>query len=330
MNVFIGELPPPYGGVTVKDQLLLNEIYKASGIKMLDLVECKRRPYKIPLVGLKLIWRLLVSKNVIVGVGSQPRCKVILKIRKFLRGKKGLSSLRVMVMGGNLHNVTKSDAAYRELLKYCGSVWVETEGMVRSLKEQGIENAKFFPNCRTDQGSIPPREVGNTPRYVFFSKICEEKGVDEVFDAMKYSDGRFTVDFYGEVAADYKERFKEHLENNPTAIYHGVFNSVNGNVYKELNQYDAMLLPTHYGAEGVPGALVEAKMAGIAAIVTDCCFNAEIVKDGVEGIVMNEPLGEILCNMPLEKLMLLKNGAFKSRVRYSIETYRDTLLAEVQ
>ena len=329
MNVFIGELPPPYGGVTVKDQLLQSEVYGPHFVKMLDLAECRRKPLKIPIVGLGLIFRLLVAQNVIVGVGAHSRCKTVLKLRSILRGKKGLFGVRVMVMGGNLQKVTKSDKDLKNLLIKCGSVWVETDGMAKALKEQGFQNVKVFPNCRTDRNSLPPREVDAGVRYVFFSRICKEKGVDDVFEALESSNGSFTVDFYGEVADEYKERFWQLMKDHPEVTYHGVFDAVNGNVYQELNQYDAILLPSRWSGEGVPGALVESKMAGIAAIVSDWNYNAEIVKDGIEGVVFKDDLKKVLNEMTPEKLMLLKNGAFKSRVRYDIATYSEALLAEI-
>ena len=201
--------------------------------------------------------------------------------------------------------------------------------MAKALKEQGFQNVKVFPNCRTDRNSLPPREVGAEMRYVFFSRICKEKGVDDVFKALESSNGRFTVDFYGEVADEYKERFWQLMKDHPKVTYHGVFDDVNGNVYQELNQYDAILLPSRWSGEGVPGALVESKMAGIAAIVSDWNYNAEIVKDGIEGVVFKDDLKKVLNEMTSEKLMLLKNGAFKSRVRYDIATYREALLAEI-
>ena len=44
MNVFVGDLPPPYGGVAVKDKLMFQQIYEPSGVKMINLVECKWKP----------------------------------------------------------------------------------------------------------------------------------------------------------------------------------------------------------------------------------------------------------------------------------------------
>ncbi len=328
-TVFIGELPPPYGGVAVKDEIMYNEVYHQRGVLFLDLVECKRNPWKTPMIGLRLLWQLITADRVVVGVGSYFRMKFIISVRKFFRGNNGLSTVYMLAMGGNIQNVIKTDARLRNCLVKCGSVWVETEGMMQSLREQGFQNVKFFPNCRTDRNSLPPREVGAEMRYVFFSRICKEKGVDDVFEALEHSNGGFTVDFYGKIADAYKERFQHLIKDHPEVTYHGVFDAVNGNVYQELNQYDAILLPSRWSGEGVPGALVESKMAGIAAIVSDWNFNAEIVKDGIEGVVFKDDLKKVLNEMTPEKLMLLKNGAFKSRVRYDIATYREALLAEI-
>lgn len=55
---------------------------------------------------------------------------------------------------------------------------------------------------------------------------------------------------------------------------------VNHDVYEELNNYDIMLLPTRWEGEGVSGALIESKMAGITAIVSDWHVNSETVRDG--------------------------------------------------
>lgn len=329
MNVFVGELPPPYGGVAVKDKLMFQQIYEPSGVKMINLVECKWKPWKTPIVGGNLIASLLRAEHVIIGVGTSRRCKIIMSLRKILKGNRGLTTTHMIVMGGNLQNVTKEDKSLCNLLKKCGSLWVETNGMKQSLEEQGLKNIKIFPNCRTDSNSLAPQNVEKIIKYVYFSRICEEKGVDEIIDAVKESNGQWTVDFYGEVAAEYKDKFENFLKEYPQIKYHGVYDATNGNVYKELNQYDAILLPSKWSGEGVPGALVESKMAGIAAIVSDWNFNAEIVKNDSEGIVLKEKLSNVLNKINSQKMMELKVGAFESRKRYDIETYREQLLEEI-
>ena len=161
-------------------------------------------------------------------------------------------------MGGNIQNVTKEDKRLCNLLKKCGSLWVETNGMKQSLEEQGLKNIKIFPNCRTDSNSLAPQNVEKTIKYVYFSRICEEKGVDEIIDAVKESNGQWTVDFMEKLLRSIRINLKLFKEY-PQIKYHGVYDATNGNVYKELNQYDAILLPSKWSGEGVPGALVESK-----------------------------------------------------------------------
>lgn len=326
MKIFIGELPPPFGGVAVKDKLMFQEVYQPAGVKMLNLVECKWKPWKIPIIGVKLIWVSAVAEQVIVGVGTNWRRKILMSLRKILRGKKGLKNLHMIVMGGQIQEVTKGDKKLCSLLKDCGSVWVETNGMRKSLISQGFDNVKIFPNCRTDENSLKPTAVNGKIHYVYFSRICEEKGVDDIIEAVEHNNGTWSVDFYGEIAETYKEKFMKFLQSNPNVKYHGVFDSTNGSVYLELNKYDAMLLPSRWVGEGVPGALVEAKMAGIAAVVSDWNFNSEVVIDDVEGIVFRGNLTDTLNSCTPQRMNKYKQKSYESRMRYCVSSYKENLL----
>ena len=329
MNVFIGELPPPYGGVAVKDKILYQEVYKSSGVKMLNLVECKWKPWKIPIIGIKLIILILVADNVIVGVGTNLRRKIIMRLRYILRGKAGLKKTRMMMMAGVVQNVIKDDYSLKKLLLKLGTLWVETEGMKKELVDQGFRNVKLYPNCRTEENSLPPIQAKGIKRYVFFSRICEMKGVDGIFHSISTLTGDWSMDFYGEIDEKYKEEFQSLLKEYPQVVYHGVFDSTNDKVYGELNQYDILLFPSRYTTEGVPGVLVEAKMAGITAIVTNTSYNHEIVTDGVDGVVIKSTLADELNALSFDEINKYKQNAYKSRKKYSINTYREQLLSEL-
>lgn len=331
-TIFIGELPPPYGGVAVKDKLVFQEVYQAIGAEMIDLVECKRHPFMIPVVFWKIIWGMLRRKNVIIGVGTHGRRKVLLQMQKLLGGSKGLSRVHILAMGGTVHLNDAKDIKMQRLMQKVGSVWVETEGMVMGMKDIGVSQTYIFPNCRPDECAVSPSMSSEGKlRLVFFSRICAEKGVDIIIEAYKSFSQNCSLDFYGEVAEEFHDAFQIFLHDNPSVRYHGVFDSTNGNVYKELNQYDVMLLLSRWKGEGVPGALVEAKMAGITAIVSDWNYNSEIVLDNREGIVLKETSADGLLKA-IKKLSEdrrytdgLKKGAFESRVRYCIRTYKERL-----
>lgn len=72
-------------------------------------------------------------------------------------------------------------------------------------------------------------------------------------------------------------------------------------------------------------------MAGITAIVSDWNFNREIVLDDQEGIVLEETsvdgLLKAVKKMSEDRRYTdrLKKGAFESRVRYCIRTYKERL-----
>ena len=86
--IFIGELPPPYGGVAVKDKLVFREVYQELGAEMIDLVECKRHPSKIPFIFGKIICGMLSKKisslvwEHMVGERSSSKCRSFLEVRR--------------------------------------------------------------------------------------------------------------------------------------------------------------------------------------------------------------------------------------------------------
>ena len=166
---------------------------------------------------------------------------------------------------------------------------------------------------------------------VFFSRITPEKGIDIVLDTAKLlPEVEFHI--YGEIDGAYNNTFTNEVLGLSNTIYHGVFKSKGTKVYDELSKYDVMLLPTKWKYEGVPGILVESKIAGIPAIVSDICYNAEIVEDGVSGTVLKENTVERLVEAigcldeDRGKLDQLKYGAKQSAEMYYIENYMDDIL----
>lgn len=339
--VYIGELPPPYGGVTIKNKFIYEHIFKELDVEFIDVQECRRSPLKIPKILYHIIYGMKYAHSVIIGTSTRWNGRILLQLQLMLTGKRGMRKITKFVMGGRYQELVGQDLKLRHLLSNVGSIWVESEQMVAEFQKLGIKQTYLFPNCRTDNGSVKP--IARSPfeplRLVFFSKICNEKGVDiimKAFDIWNAEKAPVTLDFYGEITADIKRCFERFImEGHATLHYHGVFDTANGDVYKELNKYDAIVLPTRWKGEGVPGALIESKMAGITAIVSDWHINSEVIRDGIEGIVLSTPTADALaatvlalCRNP-EKVNSLKQGAFLSRRRYCIETYRPILMDHV-
>lgn len=332
---FIGELPPPYNGVSVKDKLMFEQIFGDSSSQIIDLVECKRNPLKIPLIFGRIAIAMIGSKSIVIGVGSLLREKILLTMQYILTGHKGLSKVMMIIMGGRYPELISKQRCLKSLLTHVGSIWVESNEMIDDLKEQGILRAYLFPNCRTEEGSRPPiaRAEEEPLKLVYFSGVNIEHGMDDIIKSFRYLDATkqcVRLDVYGIVEEDIKERFTTFVQNYGMVQYRGVYDTSKGDTYAMLNQYDVMLRPSK--RDGVAGALVEGKMAGITAIVSDCGFNNEVVCNGEEGIVIQQPLAENLSkaiNLLISDhtlLMKLKNGAFESRKRYCVNTYKQQMI----
>lgn len=117
--------------------------------------------------------------------------------------------------------------------------------------------------------------------------------------------------------------------------YNGVYQVEGDNVYTLLNQYDLLLLPTRWKAEGVPGVLVEGKIAGLPAIVSDINYNAEIVEHGVSGFVLDRLNADAMVKAiriideDRSLLTQLKQGALQSAEAYMIDKYIDEILRQI-
>lgn len=332
-NIYIGEFPPPVGGVTIKNSLLKDEIYKDLDMYFVDLYECKKRPYML----LLLVFLIIQADRILLGVGSNKRLVFLLKVIAILKGKCGLKSCSIFMMGSTLQGYCKSNLKATALMRKTNVIYTESNRINDEFISLGIDNVKFYPNCR----STPNTKYYEKQRFtekidlVFFSKICKEKGADLLFDVVDQLSRHgvaVSLDYYGIIDKSYRKEFEERLATRTLRCrYCGIFDASKNDVYDKLREYDVLVFPSTWKGEGVPGILVESKIAGIPAIVSNHNYNGEIVLSGEEGIVVDGNLVpgfvdavKALCNNDLYNV--LANGAFKSRFRYDVSTYKDELV----
>ena len=92
-----------------------------------------------------------------------------------------------------------------------------------------------------------------------------------------------------------------------------------------------LLLATRCKTEGIPGILIESKIANIPAIVTDLNFNKDIIRDHVNGIVLKNNTEQELYDAILEldrnrdSLKKYAEEAGKSAKEFYIEKYIDDI-----
>lgn len=323
--VYIGPFPITGGGVTNKNRDLYEALSIAGmQIEKIDLHKITKRKSTGELV--RLFGALIDRSNVfIIGVSTGSNTRRNFTRLLYTINRKSMKQSILIMMGGNDNNNIIKDQVYAKWMACYQRIYVETEGMRKSLESIGLNNVAVYPNCRfRPNAHIMPRVDTGCLSCVFFSSVQPEKGIDLILIAAKsLSSVHFFV--YGRVADSYKENFEKKVNDLSNVSYVGNFHGSSEDVYAELAKYDVLLLPTRWAAEGVPGILVEGKIAGLAEVVTDHNYNAEIVTNGWDGIVLKhntaDELIEAISRLDNDRTMLLnmKHNSKISSEKYLIE-----------
>lgn len=233
-----------------------------------------------------------------------------------------------------------------KLVKYLNALtvnWFEYESGTRYLRESGVTNVVTLPNFKlitpVAQAAPYERETG-TYRFCTFSRVMEEKGITDAILAVKDINVRreemaVSLDIYGPLEPAYEEEFRRLLEENRSCVrYMGIADSTKS--VEILKNYYALLFPTRWVGEGVPGTVIDAFAAGIPVIATDWNANREIIRDGEQGILY--PNRELLtltdavrwaAEHPeeMDRMRTESRNAYKS---YMPETILKTILEEME
>ena len=329
---YIGAFPIEGGGVTIKNRDLFIALKeKGVQIKAIDLNKITRGRNLWELVRL-LVVLVCPWNRFVVGISTGRSTRRRFSKALSVVNRRAMHRSIIMVMGGtDAHNIAV-DADYRHCMSFYKRIYVETPKMLEELRNSGLTNGDYYPNgrFRSDEEYKVNDNCTGRLKCVFFSYIRKEKGADILLEAAKRLPN---VDFafYGSVYDEYAAEFEREVSVVKNAEYKGNFQGTPKQVYRELNGYDVLLLPTRYKTEGVPGILVEAKIGAITSIVSDESHNSEIVDNGVDGIVLQDNTVDDLCDSILSldrnrKLLYeLKSQSQHSAENYYIENYIDGL-----
>lgn len=339
--LYIGEFPPPYGGVTVKNSLLVNDALDGLDVEVFNLYRFKREKAKTPVLAGKLIAAIRHADRICVGVGHPWRTCEVFRLARRFRGEAFLGKITVFMMGmGTPGYLREHPENVANLAKGC-CIFAESKSLVRQLAELGCANGRYLPNFRNGERARSPRPVGDVVHFVYFAQVRPEKGFGTLAEAVSRLNAeglqeRFDVAVYGDVLEGYEDEAVRLIAPNMNMEYRGAFDAVQGDVYAELNQYDAS--SSSSWREGMSGTNIECKFAGIANIVSNAGFNPECVEDGVDGLLVKprdvDSLVDAMRKVILDHGLLqrLKQGSYESRVRYDVATWRqevrDTVCGE--
>ncbi|QWH53347.1 glycosyltransferase [Bacillus mycoides] len=279
-------------GQTVKTKLLTEELRLALGTQDVNIVDThnwKKNPLKLFLDCYLLIRN---CENVII-LPAQNGISIFVPLFLFLN-KIYKRKLHYVVIGGWLPNLLGEKQKLKNQVSKLDGIYAETNSMIKSLQQLGLNNVQKLVNFkRLDILQKNERCFSNgTPfKLCTFSRVMKEKGIEDAVNVVKNintSRGQvmFTLDIYGQVEEDYKERFEELQQDFPDYI------SYKGSVDFDksvgiLKGYFALLFPTHFKTEGIPGTIIDAYAAGVPVIASKWNSADEVITEGITGYIYN-------------------------------------------
>lgn len=276
-------------GQTVKTKIVTDELCKQFGndeVLKLDTAGGKITLLKAPFQCLKALKN---AKHVIIFPahnGLRVYAPLLSFFRKFFKKRK----LHYVVIGGWLSKLLVKRKSLTKKLQRFDEIYVETNTMKRALEEQGFTNIVVMPNCKALKILKPEELMYPTEepyKLCTFSRIMKEKGIEDAVNAVKEineKEGRivYTLDIYGQIDSEQSQWFEDLKTKFPEYIQYGGLVNYDKSV-DVLKNYFALLFPTHYFTEGIPGTIIDAYAAGVPVISAKWESFSDIIDEGTTG-----------------------------------------------
>lgn len=300
-------------GQSIKTRIITDELEKALGaqhVRRIDTYGWKKHPVKLFSDSIRAV---LESENVIFmtdegGIKIFPW--LLLGANVF-----GKSKLHYIVIGGWLVPFLKKHRFFTACLKCFHTIFAETTAMRDGLNQLDFHNVALLPNCKNLTPISEEKFAGKLHepyRFCTFSRVMREKGIEDAVNAVRkvnkcYGRRICELDIYGSVDPNETQWFQNLQEGFDNAIrYCGVVPY--SRTTDVLKEYSALLFPTFYPKEGIPGTIIDAFAAGLPVIASRWSSFDDMIEDGVTGFGypygQNELLAEVLCDVLSEPEML--------------------------
>lgn len=280
----------PVDGETTKNQYIIAELEKYCKVHILDFYQKKQHPW----IYLQALWAFVrYPQATIVLSTSAQNVYAMLKILMKLGVQRDIIH---WVIGGAFGEYVKNGRFSTDVFNYVKYNLVQCQGMIDELESAGVTNAKFVSNFKQINyypdlnKAILKRKESSMIRFVFISRIMQDKGCDYILSAVKCLNekglqDRFVVDFYGKIDKLYHKSFMERVEQLPNVNYYGILDLRTKEGFDVLSSYHAMLFPTFHPTEGFAGVFIDAFIAGLPVLASDWAYNKETIKEGELGVI---------------------------------------------
>ena len=277
-------------GQTVKTKIVTEELQNRFGeeqVLTVDTYGGRKTLFKSPIQTFRALKK---SENVIIFPahnGLRVYAPLLAFQKRFFKGRK----IHYVVIGGWLPRFLEKRRYLAARLKKFDGIYVETSTMKKALEEKGFSNVYVMPNCKNLTVLSPDQLVyptGAPYKLCTFSRVMKEKGIETAVNAVKLVNESlgyqaFSLDIYGPVDSTQTEWFDNLQKNLPDYMrYCGCVDADKS--VEVLREYFALLFPTHFYTEGIPGTIIDAYAAGIPVISARWESFSDVVDEGVTGI----------------------------------------------
>ena len=285
----IGSICNKMDGQTVKTKILYDELSKKTDWKIFiaNTQYKSSNPLKLLFQTILVILRckdifILVSQN-----GAKFYFPILYYASKIFKRR-----IYHDVIGGSPEDYIKYNPKNEKYLNSFVVNWVETKQMCKDLEKVKVYNAEELPNFKNLEILSEENLVQTFDDVIplcTFSRVMKEKGIEDAIAAIEqinktYGRVIYSLDIYGLIENEYKNRFELILQKSSKAIKYCGLVAYDKSVEIVKNYY-ALLFPTFWFGEGFPGTIVDAFSSGVPVIATNWSANSEIIDNLKTGII---------------------------------------------
>ncbi len=275
-------------GQTIKTKILTEQLIETFGEEEIIKIDSSGGKKALIPLFFKVFSAMRKCKNIIIlpaHNGLRFFVPILSFFNRFFKRK-----LFYVVIGGWLPQYLKKRERLRRKLKRFDGIYVETKAMEKALTANGFDNIQVMPNCKkleilsTDNLVYPK---GEPYKLCTFSRVMKEKGIEDAVEVVKFvneKSGRvvYALDIYGQIEIGQEAWFENLQKDFPPYIQYKGSVSFDKSV-ETLKNYFALLFPTHYFREGIPGTILDAYAAGIPVISARWENFSDIIEENITG-----------------------------------------------
>ena len=336
---FIGRIDPDetmVDGQTVKTRTLYRYLVRrfgASNIRVVDTRDYRRETGRV----VRELLRCLHECDDVVVLLSSGGRRTLFPILWLASTALGVRIYHDLI-GGSLADDVEADPSGL-LVHYLNSFevnWVETRALADRLSALGVRNASHLPNFKdVDDVDVDPTAPRERPRRLCtLSRVTPEKGIDNAVRAVAAINGdgppMVTLDVFGPIEPSYEERFRRLVDSVPHVRYAGRVPPERAAA--AVSGHFALIFPTEWTGEGVPGTIIDAMHAGLPVVASRWRYYHEMLQDGVTGLsydfdrpeLLEATIRELLA-LPDEELAAMRRATLGRARAYAPEAVFDEI-----